>query len=363
LDNFFPSQIDVLRGKECARGAGINVSEETIMSGSGSCGCDCGSGSNKVFFTDYTIADVLDIEAGILEPAGLTLVRSQCKTEEEVLADIAGVDPVAIVTQWAPVTPAVMDLCPSLKVVSRNGIGVDNIDLDYCKQRGIVVTNSPKYCTPEVADHAMSLALALVRKLVCTTDKVRAGEWNTDYLIPIRRIKECTMGVVGMGGIGRAVVERARPFFKEVIGYDPYAKDVVVDGKPVELVSLEELLTRSDVVDLHVPGSAETKHLLNAAAFARMKPSAYLVNTCRGVVVDTDALVEALRQGQIAGAGLDVFEEEPLPMDHPLRSFPEVILTPHAAFYSEEAVDDVRADTCVNIVNVLTGQPPINRIV
>lgn len=317
----------------------------------------------KVFFSDYTIADQLDIEEGILAPAGLTIVRAQCSTEQEVLAAIEGVDPVAIVTQWAPITPAVMDKCPNLKVVSRNGIGVDNIDLKYCKERGIAVTNSPKYATAEVADHAMSLVLALIRKLVFTTDKIRAGEWGTDYLIPIRRICECTLGVVGMGGIGRAVVQRARPFFKEVIGFDAYAKDVVVDGQPVEMVALEELLKRSDVVDLHVPGTEETFHLMNAERFAMMKPAAYLVNTCRGIVVDTNALVDALKTGQIAGAGLDVHEQEPLPMDHPLRSFEQVIITPHAAFYSEEAVEQVRADTVVNVVNVLKGEAPINRVV
>lgn len=316
-----------------------------------------------VYFSDYTIADVLDLEEKILTAAGLKIVRAAAATEQEVLDTIGEVDPVAIVTQWAPITPAVMDLCPNLKVVSRNGIGVDNIDLAYCKERGIAVLNSPKYCTPEVADHAMSLALALVRKLVFTTDKVRAGQWSTDYLIPIRRLCEMTMGVVGMGGIGRAVVQRARPFFKEVIGYDPFLTSVEVDGKPVELVSLDELLQRSDVVDLHVPGTAETKHLMNAERFGLMKPSAYIVNTCRGIVIDTNALVDALQNGQIAGAGLDVHEQEPLPMDHPLRSFEQVIITPHAAFYSEEAVDQVREDTVVNITKFLAGEPPINRVV
>jgi D-3-phosphoglycerate dehydrogenase len=316
-----------------------------------------------VFFTDYTIADVLDIEEAICKQADLEIVRAQCDTEEQVLAAIEGVDPVAIVTQWAPVTPAVMDKCPNLKVVSRNGIGVDNIDLEYCQNRGIAVTNSPKYCTPEVADHALSLVLALARKLVFTTDKVRAGEWGSDYLIPIRRLCECTLGVVGMGGIGRAVVQRARPFFKEVIGYDAYAKDVVVDDQPVEMVELAELLQRSDFVDLHVPGTAETRHLINAENLALMKPTAYIVNTCRGIVVDTDALVAALAAGKLAGAGLDVLEQEPLPMDHPLRSFPQVIITPHAAFYSEEAVDAVREDTCVNVANFLLNKPLVNRVV
>ncbi len=317
----------------------------------------------QVFFSDYTLAEELDLEESILRPAGLTIIRSQAATEEEVLRALEGTDPVALVTQWAPITARVLDMCPHLKVVSRNGIGVDNIDLEHCRQRGIVVTNSPRYCTEEVADHAMALVLALARKLVLTTDRVRAGEWTSEFVIPIRRLSQCTLGVIGMGGIGRAVVERARPFFGEVIGYDAYAQDVVVGGQPVPLVSLEELLARSDFVDLHVPGTAETRHLINRETLALMKPGAYLVNTCRGVVVDTEALVEALRSGHLRGAGLDVFEQEPLPSDHPLRSFPEVIITPHVAFYSEESTADVRRDTCVNIVNVLAGQPPINRVV
>lgn len=317
----------------------------------------------QVFFSDYTIAEVFDIEEGILAPAGFDIVRAQCRTEDEVLASLEGLDPVALVTQWAPITARVIDRCPNLKIISRNGIGVDNIDLEHCQAKGIAVANSPRYCTPEVADHAMSLVLALARKLVFTTDKVRAGEWGSDYLVPIRRLCECTLGVIGMGGIGRAVVQRARPFFKEVIGFDAYAKDVVVDGKPVAQVSLEELLQRADFVDLHVPGTADTKHLINAQTLALMKPAAYLVNTCRGAVVDTAALTEALFAGKLAGAGLDVFEEEPLPMSHKLRSHPQVIITPHAAFYSEEAVEDVRRDTCVNIVNFFSGEPMVNRVV
>jgi D-3-phosphoglycerate dehydrogenase / 2-oxoglutarate reductase len=317
----------------------------------------------QVFFSDYTIAEVLDLEEAILQPAGFTIIRTDAATEEQVLAALAGTDPVAMVTQWAPITARVMDRCPHLRVVSRNGIGVDNIDLDHCRDRGIVVTNVPWYCTAEVADHALALVLALSRKLLFTTDKVRHGEWGSGYLAPMRRLRECTLGLVGMGSIGRAVVARARPFFREVIGSDPYAREAVVDGVPVEMVSLEELLRRSDFVDLHVPGTTETKHLLNRQTLALMKPGAYLVSTCRGSVVDTEALVEALASGKLAGAGLDVFEQEPLPMDHPLRSFPEVIITPHVAFYSAEAVQELRRDTCLNIVNVFAGKPPINRVV
>lgn len=317
----------------------------------------------QVFFTDYTLADELDLEESILRPAGLTIIRTQAATEQEVLAALEGLDPVALVTQWAPITPRVLDQCPHLKVVSRNGIGVDNIDLEYCRQRGIVVTNSPRYCTREVADHTLALLLALSRKLVFTTDRVRAGEWTSEFLVPIRRLSECTLGVIGLGSIGRAVVERARPFFGTVLGYDAFVTDVVVAGQPVAMASLAELLSRSDFVTLHVPGTPETVRLINAERLAQMKPGAYLVNTCRGMVVDTEALVEALRSGHLRGAGLDVFEPEPLPLDHPLRSFPEVIITPHVAYYSEEATADVRRDTCVNIVNVLAGRPPVNRVV
>ena len=320
----------------------------------------------EVFITDYTIADELDIEEEILSKVpGAKFVRAQCDTEEQVLEAVKMTQPEAvagIVTQWAPVTAKVMDNFPNLKVVSRNGIGVDNIDLDYCKEKGIAVTNSPQYCTPEVADHAMSLVLALVRKLIFTTDKVRAGEWGSDYLIPIRRMSELTMGVIGMGGIGRAVTQRARPFFKEVVGYDAYAKDVVVDDKPVRMLSLDELLAEADVIDLHVPGTPETTHLINAETIAKMKDGVYIVNTCRGVVINTEALVEGLKSGKIGGAGLDVFEQEPLPTDHPLYSMDHVIITPHAAFYSEEAVDQVRADTIINIVALINDEEPVNRV-
>ncbi len=316
-----------------------------------------------VYFSDYTIADELDIEQAILDPAGFEIIRAECSTEQDVLDTIAGVDPVAMVAQWAPITATVLELCPNLKVISRNGIGVDNIDLGYCREHGIAVLNSPSYCIPEVADHALALALALLRKLVLTTDKVRAGEWGLGGLAPIHRLCELTYGVVGLGAIGRAVVQRARPFFKQVIGHDPYAPAVEVDGQPVEMVPLEELLTRADVVDLHVPGTDETRHMLNAERLALMKPSAYVINTSRGMIIDTDALVEALRAGRIAGAGLDVHEQEPLPMDHPLREFPQVIITPHTAFYSQEAVEQLREETVLNIVRFVAGEPPINRVV
>ena len=209
----------------------------------------------------------------------------------------------------------------------------------------------------------MSLILALARKIVFTTDRVRGGTWSTDPLIPIKRLSECTLGIVGLGRIGSTVATRALPFFKQVIAADPYIPEICFGDNCVQQATHEEVYEEADFVTLHVPLTEETHHLINAEVFARMKPAAYLINTSRGAVVDTEALVAALREGRLAGAGLDVHEQEPLPRDHPLRSFPQVILTPHAAFYSEEAVAEVRRDTCVNVVRVLKGEAPINRVV
>jgi D-3-phosphoglycerate dehydrogenase len=248
-------------------------------------------------------------------------------------------------------------------VISRNGIGLDNIDLDAAREKGIAVTNVPAYCIPEVADHAMTLALALARKLQFTIDMVRGGTWDTAPLVPIRRLKELTFGILGLGRIGRAVAERARPFFKEVIGCDIRLIHWAAAMLGVQAVTHKELFQRADILTLHVPLSEQTKHIVNARTLGLMKSTAYLVNTCRGAVVDTEALVKALQAGKLGGAGLDVHEQEPLPADHPLRSMPNVIITPHAAFYSEESVEEVRRDTCLNVVRIFQGPEPISRLV
>jgi D-3-phosphoglycerate dehydrogenase len=315
-----------------------------------------------VFVTDYTIADVMDEEQAILDAIDAEIVRAQCTTEEEVLAQIG--QPDAIITQWAPVTRRVLSGLERCRVVSRNGIGVDNIDLPACRELGIAVLNIPAYCIPEVADHALSLALALLRKLQPIRDVLRGGTWTTEPLIkPVRRLSELTFGIIGLGRIGTAVANRARPFFKQIIGCDPYILNERFCSANVCKATHEEVFAEADIVTLHVPLGEETRHLVNAERLSLMKPGSYLINTCRGPVVDTQALVAALRSGQLAGAGLDVHDPEPLPMDHPLRSFPNVILTPHVAYYSSEAVLQARRETAENIVLFMQGQEPISRLV
>ncbi len=316
--------------------------------------------TKKVFVTDYTLADEMDIEQQMLEEIDAELVRAQCSTEEEVLAQIGSPD--AIITQWAPVTRRVLEKANGCRVVSRNGIGVDNIDLAACKDLGIAVTNIPGYCIPEVADHAMALALACLRKLQPVVDSVRAGEWGEGPMKPTRRLETLTFGVLGLGRIGRAVANRARPFFAEVIGFDAYAKGEVAEvTRRVE--SAEALFSEADIISIHIPGTAETAKMVNSHLLGLMRPGSHIVNTCRGIVVDTDAVVAALGSGQLGGCGLDVHDPEPLPQDHPLRGFPNAILTPHVAYYSEESVLEARRQTVENIVLFFQGKDPISRLV
>jgi D-3-phosphoglycerate dehydrogenase len=314
-----------------------------------------------VFVTDYTLAQDMDLETALLAQAGIDLVRAQCTTEEEVLAALVECD--GMITQWAPVTRAVMERAGRCRAISRNGIGVDNIDLAAARELGIAVLNVPAYCVPEVADHALALILALLRKLKPTIHMIDRGEWGVGPLIPIRRLDTLTLGIIGLGRIGTAVARRAAPFFKQIVACDPYIMRECFDSVCAAPGGHDEVWQEADVITLHVPAQEGTIHLVNAESLARMKRGVYLVNTCRGAVVDTEALVEALRSGQVAGAALDVHEQEPLPPDHPLRAMENVILTPHVAYYSEESTLAARRQTCENLVKFFRGEEPISRLV
>lgn len=314
-----------------------------------------------VFVTDYTIADELDLEQEILGEIDAEIVRAECATEGEVLEALVECD--AIITQWAPVTRAVMESAGRCRAISRNGIGVDNIDLAAAEDLGLAVLNVPAYCIPEVADHAMSLVLALIRKTKPTINAVAAGVWDHRHMIPVRRINTQVLGIIGLGRIGSAVAQRARPFFKEVWACDPYIEQVCFKNTCTVRKTHEEIWQGADVITLHVPHTEETEHMINAESLRMMKESAYLVNTCRGAIVDTNALVEALRSGELAGAGVDVHEQEPLPEDHPLREMNNVIITPHVAYYSEESIEQARRETCENLVRFFRGEEPISRLV
>jgi D-3-phosphoglycerate dehydrogenase len=250
-----------------------------------------------------------------------------------------------------------MDDC---RVVARYGIGVDNVAVEAAADRGIPVTNVPDYCVEEVATHALALVLSLQRGVKRFDASVAAGDWDRAAAAPIHRFSTRTVGIVGYGAIGRAVGARTAALGAEVVASDPYLDPADVEADPATLVEFEELLDRADVVTVHSPLTSATRGLFDAEALGRLRESAVLVNVARGPIVDVDALHAALEAGELAGAGLDVFPDEPPAADHPLRDHPRVVTTPHVAWYSEEADEDRRRRAAETVRTVLEGGDPEN---
>jgi D-3-phosphoglycerate dehydrogenase len=262
----------------------------------------------------------------------------------------------------------VLDQLPNVRFLVRPYVGYDDIDVDAVTRKGIVFANVPDAFIEEVANHAMALILAGNRKLLPTDAFVRRGAWsagapNREASLPIRRLSDLTLGFVGFGNIARLVLDRARPFGFRFVAADPYVSDEDASALRVSMMPLEQLLAESDIVSLHVFLNAETRHLIDARRLALMKRDAYLVNTSRGPVLDERALVEALTAGRLSGAGLDVFEVEPVPADSPLLSMPNVILTSHIASYSEEGDVAHQARTVEIISGVVHGGLPERKVV
>ena len=282
--------------------------------------------------TDFQFPDI-EAERSIIEDAGGQLAALQCKTEQDVIEPAADAD--VLLVQWAPITRPVIERLPSCKVIVRYGIGLDNIDLEASRSRGITVCNIPNYCVDEVADHTMALALSLARQVAAIDRQVRQGVWSIVPPRPMLAARQSTFVTIGFGRIARAALERARAFKFQLATCDPYLAADVELPPDVTRVEFDEALAMADILALNVPLTHETRHMLDAAAFAQMKPTSLLVNTARGALVDTIALAGALENGVIAAAGLDVFEAEPLPADHPLRRCANVLLTSHVSWYSE----------------------------
>lgn len=315
----------------------------------------------KVVITDYDFGDV-DIERGILEAAGAEVIALQAKQESDLFE--AARDCTAIMNQYARVgadTIARMERC---KVIARYGVGVDIVDVDAATDRGILVTNVRDYCTEEVADHAIALWMTLARSLPAYDRATHEGVWQWQSGAPVRRLRGRTMGIVSFGKIGQAIAHRARAFGTEIIAYDPFLPADVARDHGVELVSKDALLARSDYILMQAPMTKDTRHFLSDAEFAAMKPGAILVNTGRGPTVDNKALYRALTEGHLAAAGLDDPEEEPAkratwnPADNPIFTLPNVLITPHAAYYSEESIRAAREGAATQVAKVLTGQTP-----
>ena len=286
------------------------------------------------------------VEEALLEAAGIDVERASCRTSADVAA--AGSEADALIVQWAPVDEAALARMPRLRFISRLGIGYDMIDIDAASARGVAVANTPDYCVEEVVAHTLALVLACVRGVVVADRQVRAGGWAATELVPpARRPSQLTLGVLGLGRIGSLVVEQARALGFRVLANDP--------AHPAGSVPLDELLAAADVLTLHLPLTPETHHLIDAAALAKLRRGAILVNTSRGPLVDEAALVEALGSGQVAGAALDVYEQEPLPLASPLRDLPGVILSPHAAWYSPEALTDLPRLATQQVIEFLAG--------
>ena len=282
----------------------------------------------------------------------------QTKGPAEFLSQAADCD--ALLNTYAgPITADSIAKMPNCKIIARYGIGVDTIDLEAATAAGIIVTNNPTYCLEEVAEDAMALLLASARKIAFFDRMVRNERWEVPPGKPIFRLAGSTIGLVGFGNISRLVAVRAAAFGMRVLFSDPF----VPDGKFSNLgtkVELDQLLRESDFVSLHPPLTAQTRKMINADAFSKMKTTAYLINCSRGPVVDTDALVKALDEKQIAGCALDTTDPEPLPYPHPLRNRENVIINPHAAWYSEQAMAGLQSGAPNEVRRVLSGEWPIN---
>ena len=294
----------------------------------------------KIVVTDYTFP-ALEVEESVLQPLGFELVSGQCKTPEALIALVADAD--AVITQFAPVNASVIAAMQKAKVIVRYGIGVDNVDLEAARQRGIPVCNVPDYCIDEVADHTLAFMLSVTRQVVQNTLYIRDGKWGlATGLDPLRTMRDQTVGIVGFGRIGREVAARLAPFKSRRLVFDPVLAPETIREHGCEPVTLEEILAESDIVSLHCPSSAQTRKLLNADSIRAMKKGAIVINLARGDLIDTQALVSALESGHLAAAALDVCDPEPIPADSPLRSMPNVITASHIASASPKSVRTLR---------------------
>jgi phosphoglycerate dehydrogenase-like enzyme len=308
----------------------------------------------KVLFTDYDFLDI-SLERDIFRQAGIEMLEAQCRTEEEVIETAR--DCRALLVQYAPITDRVLAALPRLGICSRLGAGYDPIDAKAAARYGVWVANSPDYGVGEVATHALALMLACIRNVVRYDHDIHEGRWHYTSATKIPRASKLTVGILGLGRIGKRFAHVARNLFGRVIAHDPY----LIDGDfpaYVQPVSLEDLFEQADAISIHCLLNDETRGLVGKALLDKMKPGSYLVNTARGAVIDVDALARVLEQNKLTAVGLDVLPREPIDEASPLLKDPRVILSPHAAFYSIEAEIELRRKAAMNIVDWMkTGRP------
>ncbi len=314
----------------------------------------------RILVTDH-IFDALDVERRIAAAADVEVIERSVETPEAVSEAIEETEPNAIAVAYAQISRSVLESADGLEAVGRYGIGVDSVDIRAATETGTVVVNVPSYSVDEVSTHAFALLLACARSITVYDRDLKVGGWDWEVGAPIPRLSESTLGLIGFGKIPRRTAEKAAGFGLDVIAQDPYVDAEEMDEWGVEKAGLGQLLERSDFISVHTPLTGETRGMLGTAEFERMKESAVLINTSRGPVVDVGALNAALEAGEIAGAGLDVFPEEP-PVDEPIVDRPDVIASPHAAWYSEESIVELRETLFSDLVGILRGEKPRNPV-
>jgi D-3-phosphoglycerate dehydrogenase len=293
----------------------------------------------------------------VLSRVGAGLLLAEGPTPEAILQAARNAD--AVLVTYAKITAEMISQMTRCRIIARFGIGVDNVDIPAATEAGIVVTRVPDYCIDEVSDHTMALLLALARKITFANSRAHAGHWEMPAVVPIYRLRGSVLGLVGFGRIPQLVAPKAKAFGLKVISYDPFVSQETMNRAGVEKVEFSELVSVSDHISIHAPLLPETDHLFNASIFCKMKPAAYLINTARGPIVDEQALAQALDQGHLAGAALDVLSREP-PSASPLFGRENVILTPHMSFYSLESLIDLQRKAAEEVVRVLSGNAPLN---
>src|SRR4030043_874915 len=306
----------------------------------------------KVAITDAEYPSI-DIEKKVLSKLNVELVKFQCKTEDELIKNCKDAD--ALLNQYAKITQNVIEHLDNVKIISRYGVCVDNVNLNAATKKGIFVTNVV-YDICDVADHTITLMLALTRKLFFVDKSVKKLEWDWKKFHPITRIKGKTVGIIGLGRVGRQVAKRINCFDVTILACDPYISSDIFRKYNANCVDLDTLLHQSDFVTLHIPLNDETRYMISTNQLKKMKKTAILINAARGGIVDEEALYKALLENEIAGAGLDVLEKEPVEKDNPLLKLDNVIITPHMGWYSEDSVDEVQKIAAEQVLMSLQGK-------
>ena len=306
----------------------------------------------QVIITDCDHGSIQE-EQEEFDRIGAELILAQVQEEKDLILSCKEAD--GLLNQYALLTRRVLENLPKCKVVARYGVGVDSVDLRAATDLGIVVANVPDYCMDEVANQTIAMLLTLTRKTAFFDQKVKSGQWDFHLGIPIYRTKGKTLGLIGCGKIGLEVAKRISAFGVRVIVFDPYLEKT---PEGVELRDLDTVLRESDFISTHCPLNESTRHLIGEREFKKMEKKPLLINTSRGPIIDEKALIQALKEGVISGAGLDVLEKEPPDPQNPLLKMDNVILCPHSSFYSEESISELKRRTAKNVSDVLLGRCP-----